>query len=94
MAVSEGKNIFLVPQVLPLFFTVGLGLSISLLPEISKVKDNFLLGAIAPTVKVAQAQQPADTKVIRIGYQKYGTLSILKAKATLEASLKAQGISV
>lgn len=38
--------------------------------------------------------QPADTKEIRIGYQKYGTLNLLKAKNSLEERLKPKGISV
>jgi len=42
----------------------------------------------------AQAQQPADSKVIRIGYQKYGTLNLLKAKGYLEEELKSKGLSV
>src|SRR3954471_7846450 len=36
----------------------------------------------------------ADEKVIRIGYQKYGTLILLKAKGPLEAKLKPLGYRV
>lgn len=36
----------------------------------------------------------ADDKVIRIGYQKYGTLVLLKAKGSLEQKLKAEGYTV
>src|SRR3954466_14358500 len=36
----------------------------------------------------------ADEKVIRIGYQKYGTLILLKAKGSLEAKLKPLGYRV
>ncbi|MCO4889221.1 sulfonate ABC transporter substrate-binding protein [Cupriavidus sp. WGtm5] len=35
-----------------------------------------------------------DPKVLRIGYQKYGTLTLLKARGTLEKRLAPQGISV
>jgi len=36
----------------------------------------------------------ADTKVVRIGFQKYGKLVLLKNKGTLEARLKPLGFSV
>ncbi|MDN4595130.1 sulfonate ABC transporter substrate-binding protein [Polycladomyces subterraneus] len=36
----------------------------------------------------------ADGKVVRIGYQKFGTLSILKARGTLDKRLKSKGIKV
>ncbi|RAS11239.1 sulfonate ABC transporter substrate-binding protein [Cupriavidus alkaliphilus] len=43
----------------------------------------------------AEAQSShIDPKVLRIGYQKYGTLTLLKARGTLEKRLTAQGISV
>ncbi len=42
----------------------------------------------------AQAQQSNESKVLRIGYQKYGTLNLLKAKGNLDSKLKAKGISV
>lgn len=41
----------------------------------------------------AEATQ-ADGKVLRIGYQKFGTLSILKARGTLEKRLKTKGVKV
>lgn len=43
---------------------------------------------------LAQGQPSTDSKVIRIGYQKYGSLNLLKAKASLEATLKSKGVSV
>ncbi|AGW90968.1 sulfonate ABC transporter substrate-binding protein [Cupriavidus necator] len=43
----------------------------------------------------AQAQSKnIDAKVLRIGYQKYGTLTLLKARGTLEKRLAPQGITV
>jgi sulfonate transport system substrate-binding protein len=36
----------------------------------------------------------ADSKVLRIGYQKYGTLVLLKEKGTLEGALEPLGVSV
>lgn len=43
----------------------------------------------------AQAQSSSvNAKVLRIGYQKYGTLTLLKARGTLEKRLAPQGITV
>jgi sulfonate transport system substrate-binding protein len=43
----------------------------------------------------AEAQsKTVDAKVLRIGYQKYGTLTLLKARGTLEQRLAPQGITV
>lgn len=51
------------------------------------------LGAIATTLPgAALAQSKAGG--LRIGYQKYGTLTILKARGTLDKRLAAQGIDV
>ncbi len=46
----------------------------------------------ATTAWSAPAAQ--DAKTVRIGYQKYGTLVILKARGTLEKRLAANGIDV
>jgi sulfonate transport system substrate-binding protein len=44
---------------------------------------------------ITQAQaQSEQEKVLRIGYQKYGTLVLLKARGTLEKRLAEQGIEV
>jgi sulfonate transport system substrate-binding protein len=48
------------------------------------------LAAAFPGSALAQAQN----KELRIGFQKYGTLTILKARGTLEKRLGAQGIAV
>lgn len=50
------------------------------------------LGAIAGTVPTGAFAQGKRT--LRIGFQKYGTLTILKARGTLEKRLAAQGIDV
>lgn len=44
---------------------------------------------------ITQAQAASDNEsVLRIGYQKYGTLVLLKAKGTLEKRLAEQGVEV
>ena len=44
---------------------------------------------------ITQAQALSTHEgVLRIGYQKYGTLVLLKAKGTLEKRLAAQGVDV
>lgn len=48
-----------------------------------------VLAAGLPSAAVAQA-----SKEIRIGYQKYGTLTLLKGRGTLEKRLAEKGISV
>jgi len=40
------------------------------------------------------ASNKVESNVVRIGYQKYGTLFLLKARGDLDQQLKAQGISV
>jgi sulfonate transport system substrate-binding protein len=42
----------------------------------------------------AERAQGAAVKTLRIGYQKYGTFVLLKARGTLEKRLASQGISV
>ncbi len=50
------------------------------------------LGAL--TLGLTAASASADDKVIRIGYQKYGNVILLKAKGTLEPKLAAIGYKV
>jgi sulfonate transport system substrate-binding protein len=50
------------------------------------------LGAV--TLGLTAASASAEDKVIRIGYQKYGNVILLKAKGTLEPKLKAIGYNV
>ena len=42
----------------------------------------------------AGAAEPAPAATLRVGYQKYGTLILLKARGTLEKRLAAQGVEV
>jgi sulfonate transport system substrate-binding protein len=52
----------------------------------------LLTGALPASVQ-AQSDH-IDPKVLRIGYQKYGSLTVLKARGTLEKRLAPEGISV
>ena len=67
------------------------------------LRRRLLLGALVVATglsygllaKPAQAQsQTVNPKQLRIGYQKYGTLTLLKARGTLEKRLAQQGITV
>jgi sulfonate transport system substrate-binding protein len=53
-----------------------------------------LLFAAALSSGAAMPAQAQAAKEVRIGYQKYGTLTLLKGRATLEKTLAAKGISV
>jgi len=53
-----------------------------------------LLAAAALMASAANAPAQAPAGTLRIGYQKYGTLILLKARGTLEKRLAAQGIAV
>lgn len=54
--------------------------------------------AVAGASVIAPLAQAQDTKVqrkvVRIGYQKYGTLTLLKGRGTLERRLAPQGVTV
>jgi sulfonate transport system substrate-binding protein len=51
-------------------------------------------GGALPGGAQAQSQAPSAPKELRIGYQKYGTLVILKARGTLEKRLADKGVTV
>ncbi|PLC40829.1 sulfonate ABC transporter substrate-binding protein [Ralstonia pickettii] len=55
-----------------------------------------LLATLGASAAFANSDAPPPTaaKQLRIGYQKYGTLTVLKARGTLEKRLAAQGIEV
>jgi sulfonate transport system substrate-binding protein len=50
--------------------------------------------ALGVTVLLSVTSAQAQDKVVRIGFQKYGKLVLLKSKGTLEPKLKALGYSV
>lgn len=61
--------------------------------QISALVTVAIIAAIAGTPAQAQANDAA-AKEIRIGFQKYGTLALLKAKGSLESRLAKEGLSV
>lgn len=71
-----------------LLFTVGLSLSLAVSACSSSNQTNST--ATAPTGNASSQQ----SSVVRIGYQKYGTVNILKAKKNLDERLKAEGVTV
>ncbi|NTV11636.1 MAG: sulfonate ABC transporter substrate-binding protein [Zoogloea sp.] len=52
------------------------------------------LGLVGANLPAHAADKPAAREQLRIGYQKYGTLIILKARGTLERRLAASGVEV
>ncbi len=52
------------------------------------------IAAASPLASFAQSATDADLKQVRIGYQKFNTLNILKGTGALEQALKPRGISV
>jgi sulfonate transport system substrate-binding protein len=65
--------------------------------RLAKRRTLALLSAAAAGVLTAALPAAAlaqSANVLRIGYQKYGTLTILKARGTLDKRLAAQGIEV
>lgn len=60
---------------------------------LNRLFPTLLVGMFAATL-TASAQAANNTNVLRIGYQKYGTLILLKARGTLEKRLAPLGVSV
>jgi sulfonate transport system substrate-binding protein len=71
-----------------LLFAVGLSFSLAVTACTSSNKVN------STAKQPAGNSTPAQSNVVRIGYQKYGTVNILKAKGSLEQRLKSEGVSV
>ncbi len=82
----------------PSAFLVAVGFSLSVLTtactsNTSTTTPNTNPPSSSP-VSSSNVTQPIKNNVIHIGYQKYGTLNILKAKGSLEERLKPEGVSV
>jgi len=60
----------------------------------SLVKFTLAASAAAALIAASFAAAQAQEKVVRIGFQKYGKLVLLKSKGTLEPKLKALGYNV
>ncbi len=58
------------------------------------LKGAGALAAAGLFVGIAPGASRAEEKTLRIGYQKYGTLILLKGKGTLEKALEPLGVSV
>lgn len=76
-----------------LLFAVGLSLSLIVSACAPTQPTNTTTSPTSTTTSVATSQ-PQQSNVIRIGYQKYGTLSILKSRGSLEKRLASQNTSV
>lgn len=69
-------------------------------PARRRLLKSFLWGGATLAAGALGLTQPrsawanASVKTLRIGYQKYGTLVLLKARGTLERRLAAQGVAV
>lgn len=81
----------------PSTFLVAVGFSLSVLTTACASNTSTTLNTNSPSsspVSSSNVTQPVKNNVIRVGYQKYGTLNILKAKGSLEERLKPEGVSV
>ena len=79
------------PLALLLTFSVGLSFVVS---SCSSGNSPSATNSAAPSAAPAASTDKSDSKVVRVGYQKYGTLFLLKARGNLDDRLKAQGVSI
>jgi len=95
---AGGKSLkpFFIIQPSALLVAVGFGLSVLATACASNTAANSpsTNPPNSSPVSSSNATQAVQNNVIRIGYQKYGTLNILKARGSLEERLKPQGVSV
>lgn len=76
-----------------LAIAVGLGTLSACTPSSNNASNSSTLPSSSP-VSNTTSQNAAQSNVVRIGYQKYGTLFLLKARGNLDERLKAKGTSV
>lgn len=76
-----------------LLFAVGFSLSLIVSACTPTQQTNTTTAPTSAATSVASSNSQ-QSNVIRIGYQKYGTLSILKSRGSLEQRLASQNISV
>ena len=72
----------------------SLSLSSTLALSFAAIAATAQLTFGAPAAPVAKAASGKDGKVVRIGYQKYGSLIVLKTQGTFDKALAAQGWKV
>lgn len=77
-----------------LAISFGLSMTLSACTPKSSTEQPIASQISTSSVSSSSSNQGAQSNVIRIGYQKYGTLNILKGKGSLEQRLKSQGLSV
>ena len=63
-------------------------------PFPSAIRRALLRAGLLGAALLAPAAQAQDGKTLRIGFQKYGTLTIVKALGTLDKRLAEQGVTV
>lgn len=75
---------------------IGLGLSVAISSCTPSSSTNQLTSNLpnSSPASSTNAGQNNEGQLVRIGYQKFGTLNILKARGNLDQQLKNQGISV
>jgi sulfonate transport system substrate-binding protein len=83
MQMFKFKKIFSGSEFISFIVIAGLSLLFSL-----------YLGTMLSPISQVFAQQPSSNQVVRIGYQKYGTVNLLKTKGVLDSRLQEQGVSV
>ena len=76
-----------------LLFAVGFSLSLTVSACTPTQQTNTTTAQTSAATSVASSNSQ-QSNVIRIGYQKYGTLSILKSRGSLEKRLASQNISI
>ncbi|MBV9386270.1 MAG: sulfonate ABC transporter substrate-binding protein [Chroococcidiopsidaceae cyanobacterium CP_BM_ER_R8_30] len=72
-------------------FLIGFGLSVAVSACAAGGSTNLPDSA---SVSHANTSQNNQSNAVRIGYQKYGTLFLLKARGNLDQQLKSQGVAV
>ncbi|MGL4619207.1 MAG: sulfonate ABC transporter substrate-binding protein, partial [Chroococcidiopsis sp.] len=73
---------------------MGLSVTLSACLPNDSANSTDTISPITSSVDTTNSNSNVESQVIRIGYQKFGTLSILKARENLEQRLANQGISV
>ena len=76
-----------------LLFAVGFSLSLTVSACTPTQQTNTTTAPTSAATSVASSNSQ-QSNIIRIGYQKYGTLSILKSRGSLEKRLASQNISL